>query len=70
MTSLVVSRFPHWRNSDGSFDSICAECMETVDIQSSEEDLQHAEDRHICSEPETPSSFYIRCERVIRKYSF
>lgn len=45
-----VSRiaFPHRHNRDGSFDSICPQCFQTVAKSSTEADLEAAERVHDC----------------------
>lgn len=40
--------FPHRRNPDGSFDSICLKCFRTVATQRNEADLAQAERDHVC----------------------
>jgi hypothetical protein len=40
--------FPHRRNKDGSFDSICLECFATVASHLSEEELKEADKNHAC----------------------
>jgi hypothetical protein len=48
MRHLNRKPFPHRRNQDGSFDSICLECFATVATESIEADLQAAESAHDC----------------------
>ena len=43
-----VQRFPHRRNRDGSYDSICTLCFTTVASSETEEELGEAEAKHIC----------------------
>jgi hypothetical protein len=40
--------FPHRRNKDGSFDSICLECFATVASHRTEEELKEEDKRHVC----------------------
>jgi hypothetical protein len=48
MLTLSKARFPHRHNSDGSYDSICAECYATVAKVQSEGDLAEHESAHVC----------------------
>ena len=41
--------FPHRRNTDGSFDSICLECLLTVANVQNETDLAEYDEYHICN---------------------
>ena len=40
--------FPHRRNTDGSFDSICLKCLLTVANARNEADLAKHEQYHVC----------------------
>jgi hypothetical protein len=40
--------FAHRHNPDGSFDSICAQCFETLATESTEAELLAAESAHEC----------------------
>jgi hypothetical protein len=40
--------FPHRRNADGSFDSICLKCLLTIATARTEADLKRHEENHIC----------------------
>ena len=40
--------FPHRKNPNGTFDSICPECFRTIATQPSEEDLTPFEQSHHC----------------------
>ena len=40
--------FPHRRNPDGSFDSICPNCFRTVATRRNEADLAQTEREHVC----------------------
>jgi hypothetical protein len=40
--------FPHRRNTDGSFDSICLKCLLTVANARNETDLAKHEQYHVC----------------------
>ena len=42
--------FPHRRNPDGSFDSICPKCFRTVATRRNEADLAQPERDHICED--------------------
>jgi hypothetical protein len=40
--------FPHRRNPDGSFDSICLSCLLTIASHKTEDELVLAEINHVC----------------------
>ena len=40
--------FPHRRNRDGSFDSICLDCLLTIASHKTEDELVVAEKTHVC----------------------
>ena len=40
-------QFPHRRNEDGSFDSICHRCFRTIGREKEEEKLRAAELKHV-----------------------
>jgi hypothetical protein len=40
--------FPHRTNPDGTIDSFCPRCFETVGTSTWEADLEHMEAAHIC----------------------
>jgi hypothetical protein len=40
--------FPHRRNRDGSFDSICLNCFVTVASRGVESELSELEEKHFC----------------------
>ena len=41
--------YPHRRNDDGSFDSICPKCFLTVARSAAEETLAGNESAHVCA---------------------
>ncbi len=41
--------FPHRRNTDGSFDSICLKCLLTIAHERNEGDLAKYERYHVCN---------------------
>ena len=43
-------RYAHRLNDDGSFDSICLHCFQTIATAETEEELNGSEDSHKCSE--------------------
>jgi hypothetical protein len=43
------SSFAHRCNDDGTFDSICPRCIQTIAQCAQEPDLQNAEDSHVCN---------------------
>jgi hypothetical protein len=40
--------FPHRRNKDGSFNSICLRCFATVASHRTEEELKDQDKNHVC----------------------
>lgn len=50
--------FPHRRNADGTYDSICTKCFVTVASTNNEADLLKAEEAHICSGLDLDRIFY------------
>jgi hypothetical protein len=48
MFSQLADFYPHRRNSDGSFDSICLNCFATLANATTESDLLEYDQRHIC----------------------
>jgi len=40
--------FPHRRNKDGSFNSICLKCFATVASHMTEEELKDQDSNHVC----------------------
>jgi phage tail protein X len=51
MTSIAHDLFPHRLNRDGSFDSICKRCFQTIASGMSETALAAAEQGHTCDGP-------------------
>jgi hypothetical protein len=43
-----LATFPHRRNRDGSFDSICGICFATVGSAATERELEPMEMKHVC----------------------
>jgi hypothetical protein len=41
--------FPHRKNKDSSFDSICPRCFRTISTRGTEEDLTQDEQCHQCA---------------------
>jgi hypothetical protein len=46
--SAKHTAFPHRRNPDGSFDSICPDCFATIAKTQSEAELARHERNHLC----------------------
>jgi hypothetical protein len=42
--------FPHRRNPDGTYDSICVTCFATIGSSRTEEELEIAEKAHVCDQ--------------------
>jgi hypothetical protein len=55
-TAASTRQFPHRRNQDGTFDSICRECAQTVATAKQESDLIDAEQNHNCASDLVPLS--------------
>ncbi len=45
--------FPRRRNEDGSYDSMCLECLQIVANQCPEPQLQRFEEAHVCKSKKT-----------------
>jgi hypothetical protein len=41
--------FPHYKNADGDFDSICPDCFTTIFSKHLENDLHSSEVNHVCA---------------------
>jgi hypothetical protein len=54
MPDLHHFPFPHRKNADGSYDSICPFCYRTVASQPTEDDLAEDEQRHVCKVGDLP----------------
>jgi hypothetical protein len=48
MAEIRTLVFPHRRNADGTFDSICMNCFLTVSHSKSEAELAESDKNHIC----------------------
>jgi hypothetical protein len=48
MALQIAAFFPHRRNKDGSFDSICLKCFATVASHKTEEELEAEDKNHVC----------------------
>jgi hypothetical protein len=49
MAFQTVPFFPHRRNQDGSFDSICLTCFVTVASHKTEDALKELDKNHVCA---------------------
>lgn len=49
MPSLSTRYFPHRRNCDGTYDSICMTCFQIVAEGVQEHELAEEDRRHVCS---------------------
>ena len=49
MLGELIVFFPHRRNKDGSFDSICLSCLATVARTNTEAELAEHDRSHICT---------------------
>ena len=50
--TTMEEAFPHRRNPDGSYDSICPQCFRTVSTRAKEDELREDEMRHDCQKME------------------
>jgi hypothetical protein len=48
MAFIFSKPFPHRKNADGSWDSICSKCFRTVATAKVERNLGDAEANHVC----------------------
>jgi hypothetical protein len=48
MAFQTAAFFPHRRNKDGSFDSICLKCFATVASHMTQEELKELDKTHTC----------------------
>jgi hypothetical protein len=48
MAFQIAPFFPHRRNKDGSFTSICLKCFATVASHMTEEELKDQDKNHVC----------------------
>jgi hypothetical protein len=51
MTDIRLVIYPHRRKLDGSFDSICLNCMSTVANSMDETELVKFDNAHVCAVP-------------------
>jgi hypothetical protein len=49
MVLTLPTFFPHRRNRDGSFDSICLKCLLTIASSRTEADLAKHDKHHVCN---------------------
>jgi len=49
MTYRSAPFFPHRRNPDGTLNSICLSCLETIASHKTEEELKELDKQHVCS---------------------
>jgi hypothetical protein len=49
MDSRSAMYYPHKRNKDGSFNSICLVCFRTVASHMTEDELAQEEKKHVCA---------------------
>jgi len=48
MTQVAHATFPHRRNPNGTFDSICTQCFRTIATAATEADLKTSDIVHNC----------------------
>jgi hypothetical protein len=49
MADKLIAFYPHRRNKDGSYDSICLTCFVTVASGKSEAELMKFDEKHVCA---------------------
>jgi hypothetical protein len=49
MADTLIVFFPHRRNPDGCFDSICLICFATIETAKTARDLRGNEKKHVCN---------------------
>ncbi len=49
---MKQTQFPHRLNKDGTYDSICKVCFQTVGSNAMEAMLAELEKRHVCVKPD------------------
>jgi hypothetical protein len=59
MTEPGQPVFPHRRNPDGSFDSICRVCFATVARCNTEDELKEMERNHVCDKHLPPRECFM-----------
>jgi hypothetical protein len=50
MSFQLPPYYPHRRNKNGTFDSICLKCFGTVAANKTEDELAELDKRHVCSD--------------------
>ena len=50
MTDTQTPSYPHRKNRDGSFDSICLRCFATIARAKEVAELKNREKQHVCDE--------------------
>ena len=60
--------FPHRRNPDGTFDSICSQCLATVARKPTEPELQAPERAHRCHGFNLESIIYRTDQRLSQRF--
>ena len=58
--------FPHRRNRDGSFDSICLKCLLTIANARIEADLAAHDEGHVCNPSILSQQQALDCARTTR----
>jgi hypothetical protein len=61
---MIQATYPHRRNRDGSFDSICTTCFATIGHVESESELTDTDQNHTCEE------FFLRGRGAERSAAF
>jgi hypothetical protein len=50
MALRPASKYPHRKNRNGSYDSICMQCFATISSKKNETDLAEDEKKHVCAQ--------------------
>src|ERR1700677_4932872 len=70
MAESYCARFPPRHNRDGTIDSICTRCFETIATTTDESDLQKPEESHICTRLHLSQISYPPPGRIAIGYRF
>jgi hypothetical protein len=65
MVLTLPTFFPHRRNRDGSFDSICLNCLVTIANARNEPDLAKFDKYHVCNPSTLSQVAFDRVRRAI-----
>jgi hypothetical protein len=58
VAQLPARTFPHRKNRDGTYDSICSQCFQTIGTRREEKDLLAEEKAHVCAGLNLSNMYY------------